>query len=199
MTERVALQSEIARDVSQKLRMKLSNKDQQAKTYTENSEAYKLYFKGRYQVFKTIPSEAKKGITYFQEAIAIDPTYAPAYVGLASAYRVLALTGDAPSVEFFSKAKESARKAVEIDDTLGEAHAAMGFTMFWYDWDWVAAEKQFQRALELNPSDATAYLGYAHLNSNLQRHDQAVTLVDRAIEIDPLWLIANSLKGQFLF
>src|SRR5262249_6266008 len=138
-------------------------------------------------------------IAYFQQAIEIDRSYAPAYVGLANAYRVLALTGDAPSEESFAKAKEAAQKAIEIDDSLGEAHAALGFSTFWYDWDWQTAEKEYQRALQLNPNDASAYLGYAHLNSNLANHDQAISLIDRAIEIDPLWLLANSLKSQFLF
>ncbi len=153
------LQSEIARDVSHTLRTRLSGADEQklTKTYTANAEAYQLYLKGRYHVLKLTLSEIQTGISYFQQAIAIDSSFALAYVGLADAYRS-ALAGDMPTTELLPKAKEAAQKAIEIDDTLADAHAELGFIIFWYDWDWNAAENQFKRALELDPNSADTHL-----------------------------------------
>ena len=196
----VSLQSEIARDVSQKLRVRLSGADQQklAKNYTENVEAYQLYLKGQYQVYKLLPSETQKAISYFQQAIDIDPGYALAYVGLANAYRALGLSGEMPSTEVFPKAKAAAQKAVELDDDLAEAHAILGFTIFWYDWDWNAAEAQCKRALELNPNAAEAHFAYAHLLSNLGRHAEALAEIKRAKELDPLHPVMNASEGLYL-
>ena len=113
-----------------------------------------LYLKGRYHVLKLTLSEIQTGISYFQQAIEIDPSYALAYVGLADAYRALPISAEMPATEFFTKAKAAAQKAIEIDDSLAEAHAQLGFIIFWYDWDWNAAENQFKRALELNTNSA---------------------------------------------
>ncbi|HVS82178.1 MAG TPA: tetratricopeptide repeat protein, partial [Pyrinomonadaceae bacterium] len=200
MTNLVSLPSEIARDVSSKLRLKLSSPDEQklAKNYTANTEAYQLYLKGRYHALKLTPPETQKGISYFQQAIEIDPSYALAYVGLADAYRSLTLVGEMPSTEYMPKAKAAAQKAIEIDDTLAEAHAALGFIMFWYDWDFNAAEKQCKRALELNPNSADAHQADAHLLSNTGRHAEALAEAKRARELDPLNLRINALEGQFL-
>ena len=199
ITELVALQNEIARDVSQKLRARLSGADEQkvAKTYTANAEAYQLYLQGRYHVLKLTLSEVQTGISYFQQAIAIDPSYALAYVGLADAYRS-ALVGDMSPTELLPKAKAAAQKAIEIDDTLADAHAELGFIIFWYDWDWTAAENQYKQALELDPNGADTHLFYAHLLSNTGRHAEALAEVKRARELDPLNLRTNALEGQFL-
>jgi eukaryotic-like serine/threonine-protein kinase len=199
MTNLISLQSEIARDVSNKLRVKLSSADEQrlTKSYTANTEAYELYLKGRYHVFKMKLPEAQTGISYFQQAIEIDPNYALAYVGLANAYRSFALSGDMPA-EFFPKAKDAAQKAVEIDDHLAEAHAVLGFTIFWYDWNWKVAENQFQRALELNPNSADAHWFYATFLSSMGRNSEALNEVTRARELDPLNLIIGAAEGQFL-
>jgi serine/threonine-protein kinase len=196
----VALQSEIALDVSQKLRARLSGADEQklAKTYTANTEAYQLYLKGRYHLLKLTPPEIQTGISYFQQAVDIDSSYALAYVGLADGYRSFALVGEMPSTEFFPKAKAAAQKAIEIDDTLAEAHAELGFTIFWYDWDWNAAENQLKRALALNPNNADTHLFYAHLLSNTGRHAEGLAEVKRARELDPLDLRINGLEAQFL-
>jgi tetratricopeptide (TPR) repeat protein len=102
------------------------------------------------------------------------------------------------STEVMPKAKAAAQKAIEIDDSLAEAHAHLGFIIFWYDWDWNAAENQYKRALELNPNSADAHLFYAHLLSNIGRHTEALAEAKRAIEIDPLNLRTNALEGQFL-
>ncbi|HEV8159650.1 MAG TPA: protein kinase, partial [Pyrinomonadaceae bacterium] len=171
ITNLVALQAEIARDVSNNLRTKLSGADEQklAKKYTENAEAYQLYLKGRFHLLKTTRAEFQTSISYFQQAIAIDPFYALAYAGLADAYRSLSLAGEMPSAEVMPKAKAAGQKAIEIDDTLAEAHAVLGWIIFWYDWDWSAAENQYKRALELDPNNADTHLFYAHLLSNTGR------------------------------
>jgi TolB-like protein/Flp pilus assembly protein TadD len=196
----IALQSEIARDVSHKLRARLSGAEERkvAGNYTDNTEAYQLYLKGRYQVLKQKRSETQKGISYFQQAIAIDPSYALAYVGLAEANRALSLSGEMPSAEYMPKAKAAAQKAIEIDDTLAEGHSALGFIVFWHDWDWNEAENQCKRALELDPNSADSHLVYAHLLSNTGRHSEALAEAKRARELDPLNLRTNALEGEFL-
>ena len=200
LADLIKLQSEIARDVSNKLRAKLSSAEQQkvAKNYTENAEAYQLYLKGRYHVFSRMTAaESRTGISYFQRAIDLDPNYALAYVGLANAYRGLALSGDMPT-EFFPKAKEAAQKAVVIDDHLAEAHAVLGFTIFWYDWNWKEAEAQFKRALELDSNSADTHWFYATFLSSMGRSSEALDEVKRARELDPLNAIISGAEGQFL-
>jgi len=196
----VSLQAEIARDIAQKLKTKLSGADEErvSKTYTNNPDAYQLYLKGRYNLFKLTPTGIQSGISLFQQAIDTDPKYALAYVGLASAYRANALSADMPSNEFFPKAKAAAMKAVQIDDDLAEAHAVLGFTIFWYDWDWKAAEGEFKRAIELNPKSADAHWAYAHMLSNLGRHSEALDEAKLARELDPLSLIISTSEGMYL-
>ena len=199
LTDLVGLQNEIARDVSQKLRARLSGADERklAKKYTANPEAYRLYLKGRYHFLKTTRSEIQTGISYLQQAIMMDPSYALAYVGLADAYRSLSVPGELPSAEIL-KGKAAAQKAVELDDSLAEAHAVLGFTIFWYDWDWNAAENQYKRALELDPDSSDTLIFYAHLLSNTGRHAEALPMARRANELDPLNLRNGALEGQFL-
>ena len=196
----VSLQGEIARDVSSKLRLRLSGADKQklAKNYTENTEAYQLYLKGRYHILKLKRSETQKGLEYFQQAIAIDPSYALAYVGLAEANRALTLTGELPATEYMPKAKAAGQRAIEIDDTLAEAHSALGMIISWYDWDWNEAEKQAKRALELNPNSSDGHLVYAHVLSHTGRHAAALTEAKRARELDPLNLRTSTLEALIL-
>jgi TolB-like protein/Tfp pilus assembly protein PilF len=200
LTDLVSLQKEIARDVSQKLRVRLSGADEQklAKNYPENVEAYKLYLKGRYHAAKLNPPELLTGISYFQQAIAIDPNYALAYVGLAEAYRGFVTAGEMPPTEFLPQAKAAAQKAIQIDDTLADAHAVLGFIIFWYDWDWNAAENQYKRAFELDPNNADAHTFYAHVLSNMGRHAEGLAEIKRAIELDPLNARNSALEVQFL-
>lgn len=199
LADLVALQNEIGRDVSQKLRLRLSAGDEQKleKEYTANSEAYQLYLRGRYHALKRTLPETQEAISYFQQAIAVDPSYALAYVGLADAH-FSSLAANRPSNEFFPQARAAAQKAIEIDDTLGAAHAQLGFIIFWYDWDWAASENKFKRALELDPDGADTHLFYAHLLSNTGRHAEALAEAKRARELDPLNLRINALEAQFL-
>ena len=202
LTDLGSLQTEIARDVSRKLRAQLSPADERklAKNYTANAEAYELYLKGRYHHFKLTLPEIRKGITFYQQAIAADPTYALAYAGLAEAYRTLAIAGwGEASKDVFPQAKAAATRALEIDPDLAEAHVALGWIRFSFDWDWDAAENEFRKAIELSPNSSDAHRGYAHLFSILGRGDEAIAEGRRARELDPLSLINNALEGQFLF
>ena len=198
LSDLVAVQKEITREVSQKLHMQLSGAEVQSvtKTATENAEAYQLYLKGRYHLIKSTPPEIDLAIKYFQQAIDIDPAYTMAYVGLADAYR-------APGAEKFpaealAKSKAAALKAIELDDSLADAHAVLGFIIFWYEWNWAESEKECRRAIELAPNNSDAHLFYAHLLSNLNRHDESLNEARRARELDPLNVRTNALEGQFL-
>ncbi|MEO8041250.1 MAG: tetratricopeptide repeat protein [Acidobacteriota bacterium] len=200
MTNLVTLQGDIARDVAEGLKVKLSGTDAQklAKKYTADPEAYQLYLKGRYHYTKLTPPEIQIGISYLQQAIQVDPKYALAYAGLSDSYRSFAVAGDLMPSEYLPKAKAAAQKAIEIDDTLPEAHTALGVAICWGDWNWRGAETEYQRAIELNPNNADAYLYYAHLLSNLGRHEEALEKVKRSREIEPLDLRINSLEGLFM-
>ncbi|MDQ3650580.1 MAG: winged helix-turn-helix domain-containing protein, partial [Acidobacteriota bacterium] len=196
-TDIFAVQDSISERVAAALKIRLKSREK--KRSTENVEAYQLYMKGRHHALNLTRTETDKGIAYFQQAIEIDPNYALAYVGLAQTYLPMALTSGVPSWEVMPKAKAAALRAVELDETLAESHATLGLIMFWYDWDWQAAEKQYLRALELNPNSAEAHFGYAHLLSNVGRHEQALAEIKLSRELDPVALRVNALEGQFLF
>jgi serine/threonine protein kinase/Tfp pilus assembly protein PilF len=200
MADIVTLQSEIARDVSLKLQARLSGADEKrvAKNYTNNPEAYQLYLRGRYHLNKLTPPEVQTSVSYFQQAIAIDPSYALAYVGLADAYSALALSVDMPATEFYPKSKAAAQKALEIDETLAEAHTSLGFATLFYDWDWRKAESQYKRALELNPNSAETHFAYAGLFTVIGRYAEGLAEIKRARELDPLSLRTHALEGRFL-
>jgi serine/threonine-protein kinase len=185
LADLVSLQAEIAREVSHKLQARLSRADAQrlTKRYPANPEAFQLYLKGRYYLLKGAKSDQFTGISYFQKAIEIDPSYAIAYVGLADAYRSPAL--EIRPTDGLPKAKAAALKAIELDDTLAEGHAVLGWVHFWYDWDWSSAESQFKRALELDENNADTHSYYAHLLSNTGRHAEALAEAKRARELEP--------------
>ncbi|MFL6212054.1 MAG: tetratricopeptide repeat protein [Pyrinomonadaceae bacterium] len=199
-TDIFVVQDAISNRVAAALALRLGSDEKMrlTKRYTENVEAYGLYLKGRFHTARLTPPEMRAGISYFQQAIEIDPSYALAYTGLAEAYRALATAGEMPATEFFPKAKAAAQKAIEIDDHLADAHAILGFIIFWYDWDWNAAENQCRRALELNPNSADAHMFYAHLLSNTGHHAEALAEIKRARELDPLSSRNTALEGQFL-
>ncbi len=200
MTNLVALQSDVARDVSNKLQLKLSGADEQklTKSYTTNAQAYQLYMKGRFHILKGMKLGTETAISYFQQAIEADPNYALAYVGLSDAYRARVVGGEMSPAEFMPKAKAAANKAVEIDNTLAEVHAALGHIIFWYDWDWNAAEDQYKLALELDPNSADSLQYYAVFLSNTGRPAEALPKIKLAREIDPLNLRINALEGLLL-
>jgi TolB-like protein/Flp pilus assembly protein TadD len=194
-----SLQREIARDVAEKLRLKLTGAAEQrvTKDYTANAEAYRLYLLGRFHVFKLTRPEVQQGLTYFEKATELDPNYALAYVGISEAYRSLALGTEMPP-EYLSKAKVAAQKALQLDEELAEAHTAYGTTVFWLERNWAEAEVHYARALELNPNTPDAHLFYAHLLSNTGRHREALAEIARAKQLDPLSPFIGALEGQFL-
>ncbi len=195
----ITAQNEIAQAVAGNLRLRLTASEQQQlnRKYTENAEAYQLYLRGRFHIFKLTPPEIQLGISYFQQAINLDPNYALAYAGLSDAYRSLAVGSELPPTEFMPKSQTAANKAIELDDALPEAHTALGSTLFW-QWNWNESENQFKRALELSPNEANVHIFYAHLLSNTGRHAEALAEIKRAREFDPLFPFAGALEGQFL-
>ena len=196
-TDIFAVQDSISERVTAALKIRLEGREK--KRYTENVEAYQLYMKGRFHGLRLTRGETDKAIEYYNQTIALDPNYALAYVGLVEAYLPMAMTSGMPSWEVLPKAKAAAQKAIELDETLAEAHVALGLIIFWYDWDWQAAERQFMRALEINPNSPEARFGYAHLLSNTLRHERAIAEIRRAMELDPLSLRHNAVEGQILF
>ena len=188
VTEIVSLQNQIARDVSRKLRSRLSGADEQkvAKNYTDNAEAYRLYLKGRYFWNKFTPDDHLKAVEYFKQALARDPNYALAYVGLADTYGASATNSWIPPREGYLKSKTAVLKALEIDNTLAQGHASLGAMHMFSDFNWVAAEQEYKRALELDANYEIAHELYAYLLTALRRHDEAIAEAKRALEIDPL-------------
>jgi len=179
--------------VARALIMKLTSKEREllTKRYTEDSEAYQLYLKGRYYWNKRSQGGLRAASSYFQQAIDKDPSYALAFAGLADCYNLHSYYGEFPPRESFPKAKAASTRALEIDDGLAEAHTSLAFVRAWYDWDWLAAESEFQRALELNPNYATAHHWYALFLMAMERPSEALEEIKRAHEIDPLSLPIN--------
>jgi len=184
-----SVQQEIATAISGNLRVRLTSeeKTRSAKTYVANPEAYQVYLNGRYHANKGTYDGLMKGIEYFQQAIAKDPHYALAYASLADSYVELGgwLTYLPPS-EAGPKAKAAAMKALELDDSLAEAHAALARAQYYFGWDWPSAEREFKRAVELNPNSAISHHGYSELLLARARFDESIAEGMRALEIDPL-------------
>lgn len=198
-----AIEEEIANEISEKLRLKLSGEEKKrlTKRYTENTEAYQLYLKGRYFCNKRTKTWLKKSIECFLEAIDTDPNYALAYAGLADAYALLgSATGGHSPCETYPRAKAAALKALEIDPTLAEAYTSLGFFNLLYDWDWSAAERVFRRAIQLNPGYASAHDGYGFFFKVTGQCDAAVTECKCAQKLDPLSPFINiSLAWAYYF
>jgi eukaryotic-like serine/threonine-protein kinase len=191
------LQEEIAREMTTALRLRLTNEEQKrlARSYTPNAEVYQDYLKGRY-FWQQTGLGLNKGVEYFQQAIAKDPRYALAYDGLADCYISLAVFGFSFPKEAFPKAKEAALKSLELDGTLAETHTSLARIKAEYDWDWSGAEREFERAMELNPSYATAYQWYGSVLMTMGRPQEAIANYKRALEIDPLSPIINGALGK---
>jgi len=191
------LQEEIAREITESLRLKLTGRDHRllAKRPTESTQAYHAYLRGRYQWNKRTEEGLRKGIEHFQQAIDIDPVYALAYTGLADCYGMLGTFGGLEPLDAFPKAKVAAARALEIDDTLAEAHTSWAFVNQIYERDWPKAESAYARAVELNPNYATAYHWRATLLAALGRPDEAIAEIEHAQELDPLSLPINTYTG----
>ncbi|HJQ68074.1 MAG TPA: protein kinase [Blastocatellia bacterium] len=190
MADIFSIEEEISKEISEKLRLKLSGaqKKRLTKRHTENTEAYQLYLKGRYHWNKRIEEELKKGIQYFEQAIAVDPGYALAYAGLADSYNILVSYSAMAPKDAFPKAKQAAERALQLDDRLGEAHASLAFVRFGFDWDFAEAEREFARSIELNPGYAAAHQWNAIYLAAMERLEEAKAETTRAQDLDPLSL-----------
>jgi eukaryotic-like serine/threonine-protein kinase len=200
LADLLAIQQEITKDISDELRRQLSGEDEKqlATRQTTNPEAYQLYLKGRYFADKLTKEGLNKGIEYFHQAIEVDPNYALAYEGLSYAYynsNDFFLTPQ----ESMPKARAAAAKALQRDDTLAEAHADMGMILFWYDYDWNAADRELRRAIELKPNSADAHADYGWELTLAGRVNEGVAESKRAVELDPLSVEVNETAGQNLY
>jgi TolB-like protein/Flp pilus assembly protein TadD len=198
LTDIFAVESEIAKTIADTLQAKLNGSEQHAIAArpTENTEAHQLYLKGRFFWNKRTGNDLKKSIDYFQQAITADPNYALAYAGVADAYVFLpGYTAGTPQ-DCYPKAMAAAKKALELDDTLAEAHTALALALWYYDFDFSQANREFQRAIELNPNYATGHQQYGNNTlSALGRFDDAIAEGKRAVELDPLSLVINTDLG----
>ena len=196
----IPLQDEISREISEKLRLKLSGKEREqlTKRYTENSEAYQLYWKGRYLWNRRRPEDIREAITDFQRAIDLDPSYALAYTGLADCYVLGNLLQMSPR-EAMPIAIEKTNRALEIDPTLAEAHTSLAKIKLSYEWDWAGAEAEFKKAIEFKPGYATAYQWYGVYLSEMGRHDESLEQRTRALNLDPLSVSISTGVGRAYF
>jgi tetratricopeptide (TPR) repeat protein len=196
------VQEEISRAITENLRVQLNGQEQQqlTKRYTENAEAYQLYLRGRYFWNKRTPDAVKKGLDYFQQAIEKDPGYALAYSGVADSYAVgngIPL-GLSPG-EARQKAKAAATKALEIDNSLAEAHTTLADGLSYYYWDFPKAAEEFKLAIAANPNYPTAHAWYSEYLSAMGRHEQAIAEAKRGVELDPFSPAINGDLGFAFF
>jgi TolB-like protein/Tfp pilus assembly protein PilF len=196
-TDVFAMQDAIAQKVAEALALRLSGEEQRrlTKRYTENTEAYQLYLKGRFYWNKFDEAGFRKGIEYFKQAIEKDPTYALAYSGIADSYSLLGEVGVIASKEIFPQAQAYAEKALALDEGLASAHLSLGIVKLLYDWDLPGAEKELRRAKELDPKDAQVYHFYGHYLELAQRFDEGVAETKRGVELDPTNLVISSELG----
>jgi serine/threonine-protein kinase len=196
----LAVQSEISREIAEKLRLRLSASDQQQLTKRErvNPQAYELMLKGLYYRRKGGTENSKKAVEYYNQAIDADPTYALAYAELSVCYLDLAAGSVLDPKEFTPKAEAAARKAVDLDESLADAHYALALSKR-DAWEWASAEREYQRAIELNPNLAAAHLRYAFYLSLVGRHKQGIAEIERARELDPLSSAVNANVGYVLY
>jgi serine/threonine-protein kinase len=188
------IQQSIASEIARMLRLRLTGREQQilAKRHTTDARAYELYLKGRFQWNKRDADGLYKAIELFNQAIEIDPQYAIAYAGLADCYNLLDIWAGLATNETFPRAKAAAQKALAIDDQLAEAHTSLAYAIHTYEWDWAAAEREYRRAIELNPNYATARQWYAEFLTGVGRFDEARAQGEKALELDPMSPIINA-------
>ena len=194
------VQEEIARQITERLRLRLTGgeRKQITKRHTENIEAYQLYLKGRYFAEKRTEEAYQKAVEHYKKALDLDPNYALAYIGLADAY-YLNFGLHFPSEENIRQSRGAAEKALAIDETLGEAHTSLGRILWQRDWNWRGAEREFKRAIELDPGNAFAHRIYGYYLASMGQFDQSVAEQKQALQLDPLSLIINLNVGTVLY
>lgn len=198
----IALQSEIARDVAEKLRVQLSGAEQKqlTKNYTENAEAYRLYLLGRYHWNKRTKADLDKAKSYYEQAVAVDPNYARAFAGLADVYIIqLGYDQSASPAESQAKSREFADKAVALDGSLSEGRVSLGVALHTLDFNFTGAEREFKQAIVLDPSNANAHAQYAFFLTGPGRFAEAEPSYKRALELEPATITTNRNFGGFLF
>ncbi len=193
----LGLQDEVARDIATKIRGRLTPQDQArlARARPVDSETNEDYLKGRYYYGQLSVHGFKEALKYYQQAVARDANYAPAYVGIAASYEGLGIWEHLPPGEAALQAKAALKKALALDDTLGEAHATLGHIHFLWDWDWLAAEQEYKRALELGPPSSMTHIRYAIYLSSMGRHSEALQEMREAHTLDPVSHISNEILG----
>ena len=197
----VSLQSDLVRDVSSKLRMKLSGAEEQRmmKNYTANSEAFRLFLRGKFLASKRTPRDSQVAIENFQRAVSLDPQFALAYAGLATGYTYLAIYGYSPAKDVFPKAREYANKALELDSSLPEPHLSLGMMAFLLDHDMATWERESRKARELNPNSTDVHRLEATRLLYLGKPDEAIVEVRRALDIEPLSSAGNITYAYCMF
>ena len=201
LTDMFAVESEIAKTIADTLRAKLTGSEERmmSKKPTANPEAYELYLKGRFFWNKRTGVDLRKSIDYFDQAVAKDPSYALAYAGLADAYVLLSGFGAASPKDSLPEAKAAAEKGLDLDGTLGEAHASLAQALLAYDFNFARANREFRRAIELNPNYATAHHWYGEsVLTPLGQFEDGVAELKRALQLDPLSVIINADVGTVL-
>ncbi len=193
----LSLQDELTWEISEKLRLRLSGEQKKrlTKRFTENREAYEFYLRGRHAWGRRAIEDLKKGVEYFQHAIAEDPNYSLAHAGIADCLVLLGLFGADNPREIMPQARAAAMKAIKLDESLGEAYASLGQIKLIYDWDWSAARANFQQAVSLNPTYPTAHQWHGEYLVSMGLFDQGVVELKRARDLDPLSLIINTNLG----
>jgi tetratricopeptide (TPR) repeat protein len=202
MKDVFTIQDEICGAIVKALKVKLTGEEDRplVKKYTENLEAYHHLLKGRYYWNKWTEEGFRRGMEHYSQAIAADPAYAPAYAGLADCFCLLGFWVLAPPRQVMPQAKALALQALALDDTLADAHTSLATVLCVYDWDWPASEREFLRALELNPGLANAQLLYgASYQMAVGRFEEAIATIQRAIDLDPLSLVNNTYLGSAYF
>lgn len=199
--EMLALQDEVARDIADEIRTKLTSKERTrlARVQSVDPQAVDAYLRGRFWWSQRTAEGEWKGLDYFQQAIAKDPNYALAYAGVADSFIVLGAHGRLPPKNAFPKAKLAAVKALELDDSLAEAHTSLAIIKHSYDWDWPGAESEFKQAIALNSNYATAHHWYSHYLVAMGRLDEAVSELERARDLDPYSTPINDFLGLTLY
>jgi serine/threonine protein kinase/predicted Zn-dependent protease len=201
-TDIFKMQDSIAERITNALALRLSRqeKEQLAKHYTDSADAYQLYLQGEYLwLNRRKDNWAEQSLTYYQRALAKDPNFALAYIGIADGNIRLSGQGKLAGREAESEARSNIMKALEIDDTLAEAHNAWAELKYQYEYDWASAEKEFKKAIELNPNVAAIHLGYGWFLMSAARFDEAATEMEKAREFDPSSLTANVARGRLYY
>ncbi|MEP7147524.1 MAG: winged helix-turn-helix domain-containing protein [Acidobacteriota bacterium] len=194
------LQNDIARSISQRLKLRLSGgASPRGDRQSSDPEVYRLTLLGRFHLNMLTDENFLKGRDYFQQAIDKDSNYAPAYAGLAEAYSRLSGWNAIPPNEGYPKARTAAERALELDDQLAEAHATLGMVRHFYDWDWAGAEKELRRAIEINPNNADAHQAYGYYLSAMERFDEAVVQMELSLKLDPLSVEKNAGIGELAY